>query len=120
MDKLTTNLKSKKCVPCEGGVKPLTPDEYGAYLRSELDGWIDFEEKRIEKDYKFKNFKEALEFVNKVGVIAEEEGHHPDINLFGWNKVKLTLSTHAIGGLSENDFILASKIDSWHLSLDIM
>lgn len=110
--KLTSDLKQKKCVPCEGGVKPLTPDEYGAFLRDELTGWIEREEKMIEKEYKFRNFKEALAFVNKVGALAEEEGHHPDINLHGWNKVTLTLSTHAIGGLSENDFILASKIDA--------
>lgn len=98
-------------MPCEGGVKPLTPDEYGSFLQTELLGWMDINEKRIEKEYKFKNFKQALEFVNKVGDIAELEGHHPDIFLHGWNKVKLTLSTHAIGGLSENDFILATKID---------
>lgn len=108
---LSSDLKNKKCVPCEGGVRPLTPDEYGAYLRNELTGWVDVDQKQIEKEYKLKSFKEALEFVNKVGVIAESEGHHPDINIHGWNKVKLTLSTHAIGGLSENDFILASKID---------
>lgn len=112
MSQLTADIKNKKCVPCEGGVKPLTPDEYGAFLRSELTGWSDREDKYIEKDYKFKDFKEALAFVNKVGEIAEAEGHHPDINLHNWNKVKLTLSTHAIGGLSENDFILASKIDA--------
>lgn len=109
---LKNDLKHKKCVPCEGGVKPLTPDEYGAFLRSELSGWIAVEEKRIEKEYKFKNFKEALAFVNKVGEIAESEGHHPDINLHNWNKVTITLWTHAIGGLSENDFIMASKIDA--------
>jgi 4a-hydroxytetrahydrobiopterin dehydratase len=106
------DLTKKKCVPCEGGVKPLTPDEYGAYLRTELSGWHDVDEKKIEKDYKFKNFQEALDFVSKVGQIAEEEGHHPDIFLHNWNKVKLILTTHAIGGLSENDFILASKIDA--------
>lgn len=111
MSILSSDLKNKKCVPCEGGVKPLTLDEYGAFLRGELSGWVDVDTKKIEKEYKLKNFKEALEFVNKVGVLAESEGHHPDINLYGWNKVKLTLSTHAIGGLSENDFILAAKID---------
>lgn len=112
MSQLSGDLKQKKCVPCEGGVKPLTPDEYGAFLRNELTGWTDVDTKQIEKTYKFKNFKEALAFVTKVGALAESEGHHPDINLHGWNKVKLTLSTHAIGGLSENDFILASKIDA--------
>lgn len=106
------DLKHKKCVPCEGGVKPLTEDEYGAYLRQELTGWVAVDEKKIEKDYTFKNFQQALDFVSKVGQIAEEEGHHPDIFLHNWNKVKLTLTTFAIGGLSENDFILASKIDA--------
>ena len=106
------DLTQKKCVPCEGGVKPLMPDEYEAYLRTELSGWNAVEEKSIEKEYKFKDFQEALDFVSKVGQIAESENHHPDIFLHGWNKVRLTLSTHAIGGLSENDFILASKIDA--------
>ena len=106
------DLKQKKCVPCEGGVKPLTPDEYGSYLRTELSGWTDVDMVKIEKEYTFKNFQQALDFVSKVGQIAEEEGHHPDIFLHDWNKVKLTLSTHAISGLSENDFILASKIDA--------
>lgn len=112
MTKLASDLKNKRCVPCEGGVKPLTPDEYQAFLRQELTGWADVEAKSIMKEYKFKNFKEALDFINHIGEIAESEGHHPDINLHDWNKVTLTLSTHAIGGLSENDFILASKIDA--------
>jgi len=109
--KLTGGLKNKKCEPCEGGVKPLTPDEYESFLRKELTGWDVKDEKVLEKNYKFKNFKEALGFLNKVGELAESEGHHPDMKLYGWNKVKLSLTTHAIGGLSENDFILASKID---------
>lgn len=109
---LSGDLTKKKCVPCNGGVKPLTPDEYEAFLHQELHGWAAIEEKAIEKHYKFKDFQEALDFVAKVGQIAEEEEHHPDIFLHGWNKVRLTLSTHAIGGLSENDFILASKIDA--------
>ena len=112
MSQLSPDIKQKKCVMIEKGVKPLTPDEYGAFLQNELTGWVAVDEKRIEKEYKFKDFKEALAFVNRVGEIAEQENHHPDINLHGWNKVKLTLSTHVIGGLSENDFILASKIDA--------
>lgn len=103
-------LSRKHCVPCEGGTKPLSPDNYGAFLRT-LSGWNDTDPNKIEKIFKFKNFKEALVFVNKVGEIAETEQHHPDINLFNWNKVKLTLTTHAIKGLSENDFILAAKIE---------
>lgn len=109
---LDGNLTKKKCVPCEGGVKPLSPDEYETYLRTELSGWTDIDAVKIEKEYKFKNFQEALDFISKVGQIAEEEGHHPDIYLHNYKFVKLILSTHAIGGLSENDFILASKIDS--------
>jgi 4a-hydroxytetrahydrobiopterin dehydratase len=107
---MDTPLAQKHCVPCEGGTKPLTPDEYGAILRT-LKGWEDIKNIKIEKTYKFKDFKKALAFVNKVGEIAETEQHHPNIYLFGWNKVKITLTTHAIKGLSENDFIMASKID---------
>lgn len=92
-------------------MKPLTHGEYGAFLERELTGWSVRDEKYLEKEYKFTDFKKSLEFINKVGTIAEEEGHHPDILLYSWNRVKLTLYTHAIGGLSENDFILASKID---------
>ncbi len=112
MAQLSSDLKHKKCVPCEGGVKALIPDEYNAFLERELKGWDVKDEKVLEKEYKFKDFKEALKFVNKVGGIAESEGHHPDIYLHNWNKVKISLTTHAIGGLSENDFILASKIDA--------
>lgn len=108
---LSGDLTKKNCVPCEGGVKPLTADEYKSYLRNELSGWQDVEEVKIEKDYKFRNFQEALDFISKVGKLAEQEGHHPDIFLHNWNRVRLTLWTHAIGGLSENDFILAAKID---------
>lgn len=108
---LVNDLKYKKCVRIQNDVKPLTSDEYGEFLRENLIGWNDFEEKRIEKEYTFKNFKKALDFINKVGALAEEEGHHPDMLLYGWNKVRVMLTTHAIGGLSENDFILASKID---------
>ncbi len=103
------NLSEKKCKACEAGVAPLTKEEITPYL-DQIQNW-ELHDKKILKNFKFKNFKEALAFVNKVGEIAESEGHHPDINLHGWNKTQITLSTHAIGGLSENDFILASKID---------
>jgi 4a-hydroxytetrahydrobiopterin dehydratase len=111
MSQLTSNIKRERCQPCEGGVKPLTPDEYEAFLRRELADWAIRDQRVLEKEYKFKNFKEALAFLNKVGALAEEEGHHPDMQLFGWNKVKLSLTTHSIGSLSENDFILASKVN---------
>lgn len=74
--------------------------------------WTVVEDKKIERDFKFKNFAEAIEFINKVAGIAEEEGHHPDIYLHNWNRVRFSLMTHAIKGLFLNDFILASKIDS--------
>ena len=80
-------------------------------LLKEVDTWQLIDDTAIEKTLLFKDFTEALGFVNKVGVIAEAEGHHPDLSIFGWNKVKISISTHAIGGLSDNDFILAAKID---------
>ena len=103
-------LSEQKCVPCEGGVEPLTQED-AEKLSAQVRDWILAEDtKQISKDLRFKNFAEALSFVNKVGEIAEQEGHHPDI-AFGWGKVHITLATHAIGGLSINDFVLASKID---------
>lgn len=103
-------LSEKKCVPCEGGVAPMTPAEYKPYLDM-VEDWVVIEDKKIERAFTFKNFAAALAFVNEVGKIAEEEGHHPDIFLHNYKKVKLSLWTHAIGGLSVNDFIMASKID---------
>ncbi|MDP3785320.1 MAG: 4a-hydroxytetrahydrobiopterin dehydratase [bacterium] len=103
------DLLSKKCVPCEGGVKPFGPAEIKNYIK-EVPGWLVFNFKKLDKEFKFKYFKEAMEFVNKVAALAEAEGHHPDIAI-SYNKVRLGLTTHAIGGLSENDFILAAKID---------
>lgn len=106
-----TDLFSKHCVPCEGGTKPLEPAVSSEHLL-EIDQWHLIDDEAIEKTLLFKDFAEALRFVNKVGAIAEAEGHHPDISIFSWNKVKISLSTHAIGGLSDNDFILAAKIDA--------
>jgi 4a-hydroxytetrahydrobiopterin dehydratase len=107
MEKLT----EKHCVPCEGGVDPLTRDQFEVYLE-QLSKWNVIEnDKKIERQFEFKDFRGALEFVNKVGAIAEEEGHHPDIFVHDWNKVRITLWTHAIGGLSINDFVVASKVD---------
>jgi len=104
---------NKKCVPCEAGISPLNLQKIHIYQKK-IDGWnVKSNEKKIyflEKNYKFKNFLESQEFVNKVSKISENEGHHPDI-LFGWGYVKISVTTHAIEGLSENDFILASKID---------
>lgn len=106
------NLLKKKCVPCEGkGMKPLSRADAQDYL-DEIPGWaLDKDAKKISKEFKFKDFIGAINFVNAVAEIAEMEGHHPDIHIH-YNKVLLELSTHAIGGLSENDFILAAKIDA--------
>ena len=107
------DLLNKKCVPCEGGVTPFDISEIHKYQKK-VDGWdIIKNENKIyilEKNFKFKNFLESQKFVNDVGNISETEGHHPDI-LFGWGYAKINITTHAIEGLSENDFILASKID---------
>ena len=108
-----TDLLNKKCVPCEGGVAAFDISEIHKYQKK-VDGWeLTKNEKDIyslEKNFKFGNFLESQNFVNQVGDIAEEEGHHPDI-IFGWGYAKVTITTHAIEGLSENDFILAAKID---------
>jgi|TARA_B100001093_G_scaffold131930_1_gene124487 4a-hydroxytetrahydrobiopterin dehydratase len=108
-----TDLLNKKCLPCEGGVVRFDISEIHKYQKK-IDGWeIIKNEKNIyflEKNFNFKNFKESQKFVNEVGKLSEEEGHHPDI-FFGWGYAKIRITTHAIQGLSENDFILAAKID---------
>ena len=108
-----SDLLNKKCVPCEGGVLPFDISEIHKYQKK-VDGWniIKNEKKNffLNKKFNFENFSESQEFVNKVGLISEEEGHHPDI-LFGWGYAEIKITTHAIEGLSENDFILAEKID---------
>ncbi|HCM36760.1 MAG: hypothetical protein A3J30_03245 [Candidatus Wildermuthbacteria bacterium RIFCSPLOWO2_02_FULL_47_9c] len=103
------NLAAKKCVPCEGGTPPLEAEKVQEYLK-EVEGWEVQENKLIGKIFKFKTFREAISFVNRVANLAEEEQHHPDI-IIRYRKVTFELTTHAIKGLSENDFIMASKID---------
>ncbi|MDO8523699.1 MAG: 4a-hydroxytetrahydrobiopterin dehydratase [bacterium] len=106
------HLTDKKCVACEGGTPVLSRDEIAKY-QSEVPQWCVAKDGfSIFREFQFKDFKEAVAFLNKVAVLAEEEGHHPDMNLFGYKKLLITLSTHAIGGLSENDFILAAKISA--------
>ncbi|MDT7688582.1 MAG: 4a-hydroxytetrahydrobiopterin dehydratase [Acidobacteriota bacterium] len=104
------SLSSKHCVPCHGGVPRLGGEEI-TMLLGQLEGWEAVEEHHLEKEYKFANFAGALDFVNRVGAVAEAEGHHPDIN-FGWGYARIRIYTHAIDGLSESDFILAAKIDA--------
>ena len=103
-------LSEKTCVPCRGGVPPLTADEIGP-LSAQVDNWSTVDDHHIEKQFEFPDFKEALTFVNKVGAIAEEQGHHPDVYL-AWGKVGVTIWTHKIDGLTESDFVLAAKIDN--------
>jgi 4a-hydroxytetrahydrobiopterin dehydratase len=108
-----SDLLTKKCVPCEGGIIPFDISEIHKYQKK-IDGWeIVKDEKEIfflKKNFSFINFLESQKFINNVGRISEEEGHHPDIK-FGWGYAEIKISTHAIEGLSENDFILAAKID---------
>ena len=111
--KFMSDLLDKKCVPCEGGVLPFDISEIHKYQKK-VDGWSLIKNQEeiffLEKEFKFKDFLESQNFVNQVGKISEEEGHHPDI-MFGWGYAKIKITTHAIKGLSENDFILAAKID---------
>tara|TARA_B110001452_G_scaffold190698_1_gene160887 strand:- start:1234 stop:1578 length:345 start_codon:yes stop_codon:yes gene_type:complete len=108
-----SELRNKKCKPCEGGTIPFDISEIHKYQKK-VDGWdITKNDKNIfflEKNFKFKNFIDSQNFIKNVGKISEEEGHHPDI-IFGWGYAKINITTHAIEGLSENDFILAAKID---------
>ena len=105
-----TVLAEKECVPCKGDVPALKGEEL-TKLANQLDeGWHVVDEHHLEKEYKFKNFREALAFTNKVGELAEAQGHHPDIFL-AWGLVKLSIWTHKINGLTESDFVLAAKAD---------
>lgn len=104
-----SELASRHCVPCRGGVPPLKGDEITKLL-SQLIGWDVVDQHHLRKKYRFADFSEALRFVNQVGNIAEQQGHHPDI-CFGWGSAEITIWTHKIDGLTESDFILAAKID---------
>ena len=108
-----TELADKKCIPCEGNIPPYDINEIHKYLKK-IDGWDVLQDKNknyyIQKKFKFKNYLESEKFVLNVGKVAEEEGHHPDIS-FGWGYAVIQISTHAIKGLAESDFILAAKID---------
>ena len=104
-------LTKKKCVPCEGGVPAYSPDEVRRQLEK-LPGWkATADGQRIRREWVVKNFMAGMRFFEKVAKVAEEENHHPDLHLVGYKNVAIELWTHAIGGLSENDFILAAKID---------
>ena len=102
-------LASRDCVPCRGGVPPLQGDDITRLL-SQVPGWQVVNEHHLSREYKFKDFKETQTFVTRVGDLAEEQWHHPDI-CFGWGRAEVTIWTHKINGLTESDFILAAKID---------
>jgi 4a-hydroxytetrahydrobiopterin dehydratase len=107
---IADDLESRSCQPCEAGTPALKGEDLRRFY-GQLGGWTMIHEHHLEKEYRFKDFLEALGFVNRLAEVAEREGHHPDIFL-AWGKVKVTLWTHSIGGLSENDFILAAKADA--------
>lgn len=106
---MSETLADKKCVPCRGGIPPLKGDEL-EQLRRNVPDWIVTSEHHLRREFRFPDFKQALDFVNRVGGVAEEQGHHPDI-LLAWGKADITLWTHKIDGLTESDFIMAAKID---------
>ncbi|SFH13662.1 4a-hydroxytetrahydrobiopterin dehydratase [Pontibacter chinhatensis] len=104
-------LTEKKCVPCEGGVPAIEGAEIENYTCQLKSKWDVVDEKMLRRTFTFQDFKSAMTFANQVAAIAEEEGHHPDLHI-SWGKVVIELYTHAIGGLSENDFIVAAKVDA--------
>jgi 4a-hydroxytetrahydrobiopterin dehydratase len=109
-DGVMTKLSDKKCVPCKGGVERVAGRDL-LELLGKIDGeWNVVEDRCIERTFLFKDFREALNFTNTIGEIAEQQGHHPDVFL-AWGQVKLSIRTHSINGLTESDFILAAKID---------
>ncbi len=104
-----SELAAKECIPCRGDIPPLTPEEQEKLLE-QLSGWVVIDNHHLLKDLSFKNFAEALNYVNKVGEVAETENHHPNIS-FTWGKAEIQIYTHKIDGLTESDFVLAAKID---------
>ena len=104
-----SKLAEKRCVPCRGGVPPLQGEELAA-LAAQVSGWTVVDEHHIMKTFRFRDFRGALDFVNRAGALAEEQGHHPDL-LLAWGRVEAKIYTHKIDGLTESDFILAAKID---------
>lgn len=110
-------LTQKKCLPCEGGVDPYSPAEAAEQIKL-LEGWrLTHDGQRIRKDWKVKNFMAGMRFFEACAEVAEQDNHHPDLHLEGYRNVSVELWTHAIGGLSENDFILAAKIDKLPIEL---
>ena len=117
MSLTATELTQKHCASCEGGVAMLSPPEVKAQLKALPDWKLTPDGLRIRREWRVKDFMAALDFFSRVGHIAEREGHHPDLHLTGYRNVAVELWTHAVGGLTENDFILAAKIDALPLAL---
>jgi 4a-hydroxytetrahydrobiopterin dehydratase len=109
------SLADRQCVPCKGGVPPLTSEEI-APLLAQLEGWKVMENHHLEKRYTLKNFVQALDLVNRIGSLAEEQNHHPDIFL-AWGRVDVKIWTHKINGLTESDFVFAAKCDRAHAGM---
>lgn len=104
-----SDLADKQCVPCRGGIPPMTGEEIKGFS-SQIADWQVVNDHHLLRSYRFKDFRETLDFVNRIGELAEEQGHHPDI-CFGWGKADVSIWTHKIDGLTESDFVLAAKID---------
>jgi 4a-hydroxytetrahydrobiopterin dehydratase len=104
------DLSKKKCIPCEGGIPPLTDKEIKQYIKDISVGWKVIDNNRISREFFFVSYRHTIDFVNKIADIAENEGHHPVLHIY-FGRAVVELWTHSINGLSENDFILASKID---------
>ena len=109
-EEIMSDLANRECIPCKGGVQPLKGRELRELLDKLAEGWQVVDEHHLEKEYRFKDFRTALAFTNRIGELAETLGHHPDIHL-SWGKVKLTIWTHKINGLTESDFIFAARTE---------
>lgn len=109
---MENELTNQKCVPCEGGIPPFTPEQIAQFKPQLKTAWQVVENEKLVQDFEFKNFVAAVEFINKIRDVAEEQGHHPNLNLHDYKHVTVELYTHKIGGLHVNDFILAAKIEA--------
>jgi 4a-hydroxytetrahydrobiopterin dehydratase len=105
-------LRGKKCLPCEGGVPVIAAEAAASFLQAIPKWSLSVDAKSISRSLQCRNFVEAVQWINRIAELAEDEQHHPDLHLTGYRKLRIDLTTHAIGGLSENDFILAAKVDA--------
>jgi len=117
MSATATDLRAKHCLPCEGGIPKLTPAEVQEHLAAVPQWKLSADGQRIRREWRVKDFATALDYFNRIGEIAEQEDHHPDLHLTGYRQVAIEIATHAVGGLTQNDFILAAKIDTLPVAL---